>query len=121
MFLLRLLAHHLLGFNGLHELPAERKVGDGDVVLCEVEVRPMLDELGLDPGHCLLALAQQFLGVVLGHDKLEDLVLNRRQDPLVEVGPLFPVTPRSRIRYSHMEATAAFLVPCLEHVPMVVM
>ena len=77
---LRLLACHLLGFDGLHERPAGREVCDGNIVQCEVEVCPMLDELGLYPGRHLRALAQQFLGVVLGHDQLEDLVSDR---PLV--------------------------------------
>ena len=36
---LRLLACHLFGLDGLHELPAAVEVGDGDVVQCEVEVR----------------------------------------------------------------------------------
>jgi len=35
---LRLLARHMLGLDGLHELPAEVEVGDGDVIQCEVEV-----------------------------------------------------------------------------------
>lgn len=72
----------------------ERQVGDGDVVEGQVEVRPALDQLGLDARRDLGALAQELLGVVLRDDGLENLVADRGEDALVEVGTELPVELR---------------------------
>jgi len=63
----------LLVLDGLGELVAEREVGDGDVVHDEVELLRPVGQLVPDARAHGLTLAQQLLGVVLGHDCLQHL------------------------------------------------
>lgn len=64
---------HLLVLDSLGELVAEGKVGDRDVVHDEVELLRAVGELVADAGADGLTLAEELLGVVLGHDRLENL------------------------------------------------
>mmetsp|Transcript_3728 Transcript_3728/g.6835 ORF Transcript_3728/g.6835 Transcript_3728/m.6835 type:complete len:311 (+) Transcript_3728:1763-2695(+) len=89
----RLLRCHLFCLDGVHELPSKGQVGDGDVVKLQVEGLGPFHHFNFDPLGDLVTLAEEFFGVVLRHDALEDFVANGRQDTLIEIGAEFPVDP----------------------------
>lgn len=66
---------YLLVLDGLGELVSEGKVGDRHVVHDEVELLRAVGQLVANAGADGLTLAQQFLGVVLGHHGLQHLRL----------------------------------------------
>mmetsp|Transcript_20392 Transcript_20392/g.36628 ORF Transcript_20392/g.36628 Transcript_20392/m.36628 type:complete len:300 (+) Transcript_20392:422-1321(+) len=89
-----LLRGHLLRLDGLHKFTAERQVGDGDIIQRQMEMRPALNQFGLDPVRNLSTLTQKLLRIVLRHNRLENLISNRRQNTLIKISPELSVKLR---------------------------
>ena len=70
----------LLGFDGRGVFPSKAEFCDGNVVEDDVEVPGPVGQLFPDQHGDLLALGDQLGRIELGHDALQDLIADGRED-----------------------------------------
>ena len=76
---------YLFQLDSLRELPSECEMRDGDVIQDDAELLRPLGQLLVNPGRDDLPVGDEFSGVELGNDGLQDLVGDGGEDTVVVV------------------------------------